>query len=75
MKFDNKEEADKIVNNYVAFSVIWSLGANIHDDDRTKFAMHFKQQVSQYATDFDPSVDIYEQGIDIVNHKFQKWDA
>lgn len=42
IKFDNKEEADKIVNNYVAFSVIWSLGANIHDDDRTKFAMHFK---------------------------------
>ena len=46
IKFDSKEEADKIVNNYVAFSVVWSLGANIHDDDRTKFQLHFKQQIS-----------------------------
>jgi len=60
VKFENKEEADKSVNNYVAFSVIWSIGGNIHDDDRTKFDLHFKNQVSQFATDFLKDVNIYE---------------
>jgi len=70
----NKEEAERVVNNYVAFSVIWSIGANIYDVDRNKFNVHFKQQVGQYATDFMTDVDVYEQGIDAKTHKFQRWD-
>jgi len=44
---DPNIDADRVVNNYVAFSVIWSIGANIHDSDRNKFAFYFKQQVGQ----------------------------
>ena len=43
---DPNIDADRAVNNYVAFSMIWSIGANIHDSDRNKFAIYFKQQVS-----------------------------
>lgn len=67
---DPNIEADQVVNNYVAFSIIWSIGANIHDSDRGKFAIFFKQVVSQYKTDFDPATDVYEQGIDLKTHKF-----
>ena len=45
---DKEIDADKVVNNYVAFSVIWSLGANIHDVDRNKFNVYFRQQVTQF---------------------------
>lgn len=49
IKLDDKDiDADRVVNNYVAFCVIWSVGANIHDADRNKFGVYFKQQVTQY---------------------------
>lgn len=71
IKLEGQEiEPDKIVNNYVAFSMIWSVGANIYDSDRNKFNVYFRQQVSQYNTDFIMESDIYEQGIDAKTHKF-----
>ena len=57
---DKEIDAEKVVANYVAFSVIWSLGANIHDVDRNKFNVYFRQQVTQFNTDIDPQTDIYE---------------
>ena len=75
IKLDDKDiDADRVVNNYVAFCVIWSVGANIHDADRNKFGVYFKQQVTQYQTDFLTELDVFEQGIDTKTHKFQKWD-
>ena len=35
--------------------------------------MHFRQLVTQYQTDFDTTVDCYEQGIDPEAHKFSSW--
>lgn len=61
IKLDDKEiDADKVVNNYVAFSVIWSFGANIHDQDRNKFQVYFKQQASQYKNDLMTDAEIYD---------------
>jgi dynein heavy chain len=74
IKFEDKDQADRIVNNYIAFSVIWSVGANIHDQDRQKFAFAFKSQLSQYQTDFINEIDIYEQGVDPSSHKFSSWN-
>ena len=40
INLDNRDkirEPDKVVLTYLAFSVIWSLGANVHDDQRTLF--------------------------------------
>ena len=74
IKFENKEEADRIVNNYIAFSVLWSVGANVHDTDRKKFELNFKACIKEHQTDLDPSVnDFYEQGIDQKTHKFSSW--
>jgi dynein heavy chain len=71
IKLDDKDiDADRVVNNYVAFSVIWSIGANVHDSDRSKFALQFKKRVRDYPTDFLNELDIYEQGIDPKTHKF-----
>merc|ERR1719246_186478 len=58
IKFDNKEEADRIVNNYVAFSIIWSIGANIHDQDRSKFGSWSEQITEQYI--FDRKQNFFE---------------
>lgn len=33
---------DKAMMTYVAFSLIWSLGANVHDTSRGKFGENFK---------------------------------
>ena len=39
---DPNIEADRVVNNYVAFCIIWSIGANVGDSDRNKFGVYFK---------------------------------
>jgi dynein heavy chain len=53
---------EKTVFIYVAFSIIWSIGANLHDKDRAVFGEHLRGQIKQYIPDF-PDGDVYEQGL------------
>jgi len=48
---------------YLVFSIIWSLGANLHDNSRKTFSQAFRQEVMQIMPEF-PDGDIYEYGID-----------
>mmetsp|Transcript_44398 Transcript_44398/g.32454 ORF Transcript_44398/g.32454 Transcript_44398/m.32454 type:complete len:188 (-) Transcript_44398:1705-2268(-) len=36
---------EKVVLTYMVFSLIWSLGANIHDSSRRSFAQHFRSEI------------------------------
>jgi dynein heavy chain len=64
---------DKAMLTYVAFSLIWSLGANIHDSSRGKFAENFKLQIKKKFPEF-PDGDIYEFGIDKELNRLEPWD-
>jgi dynein heavy chain len=57
---------------YLAFSIIWSIGANLHDDSRLRFSAAFKSEITQIMPEF-PDGDIYEYGIDPTTHKFEPW--
>jgi dynein heavy chain len=62
---------EKIVLTYVVFSLIWSLGANLHDSSRKKFSDTFKNEISGIMPEF-PDGEIYDYGIDSMN-KFEPW--
>ena len=62
---------DKIVLTYVVFSLIWSLGANLHDSSRKKFSEALKNEIIPIMPEF-PDGDVYEYGIDSMN-KFAPW--
>jgi dynein heavy chain len=62
---------EKIVLTYVVFSLIWSLGANLHDSSRKKFSDAFKNEISGIMPEF-PDGEIYDYGIDSMN-KFEPW--
>ena len=63
---------EKVVMTYLVFSVIWSLGANLHDNSRKRFSQAFKQEIAALMPEF-PDGDIYEYGIDSSTHKFEPW--
>lgn len=63
---------EKIVMTYLVFSLIWSLGANLHDSSRKIFSSYFRSEVQQIMPEF-PEGDIYEQGIDVTTHRFEPW--
>lgn len=56
---------------YLAFSVIWSLGANIVDDQRPLFGEYFRNQMTMHMPDF-PKGDVFEFGIS-KEHKLEAW--
>jgi dynein heavy chain len=64
---------DKAMMTYVSFSLIWSLGANIHDETRGKFSENFKLQIRKKFPEF-PDGDIYDFGIDKELHRLEPWD-
>jgi hypothetical protein len=53
---------------YLAFSVIWSLGANTHDSSRAAFAQIVRPILKKKCPDF-PDGDPFEYGIDKELHK------
>jgi len=54
------------------FSLIWSLGANLHDNSRKIFSSAFKNEIVKLMPEF-PDGDIFEYGIDQSTHKFEPW--
>ena len=63
-----------MVQTYVVFSLIWSVGANIHDDSRKNFARVFKAEVASIFPDLSIEGDIYDYGLDQKMHRFEPWD-
>jgi len=57
-------QPDRMVQTYVVFSLIWSLGANIHDDSRKIFSRAFVDDVASIFPDLSLETDIYEMGLD-----------
>ena len=63
---------EKVVLTYLVFSLIWSIGANLHDNSRKIFSIAFKNEIVKIMPEF-PDGDIYEYGIDQSTHKFEPW--
>ena len=62
---------EKIVMTYVVFSLIWSLGANLHDSSRKRFSEALKSEIMPVMPEF-PDGDVYDYGIDSMV-KFAPW--
>ena len=62
---------EKVVLTYIIFSLIWSLGANLHDSSRKRFSEALKNEIIPIMHEF-PDGDVYEYGIDQMN-KFAPW--
>jgi dynein heavy chain len=62
---------EKMVLTYIAFSLIWSLGANLHDSSRKKFSETIKAEILNILPEF-PDGDVYDYGIDSMT-KFAPW--
>lgn len=58
---------------YITFSLVWSLGANIHDKSRREFASTIRQVIKPLYSDL-PDGDIYEFGIDKERHALVSWN-
>ena len=58
---------------YVAFSIIWSLGANIHDSKRMVFGEYFRGEIMKHFSEF-PDGDVYEFGLDEERHELRNWN-
>jgi len=74
IRLDNRDACpnpEKIVMTYLAFSVIWSLGANIVDDQRTLFGEYFRNQMKLHMPEF-PKGDVFDFGIS-KDHQLQSW--
>lgn len=69
---DKLPNAKKAVLTYLAFSVVWSLGANVHDDSRGAFAAIARPILKKRCPDF-PDGDPFEFGVDAELHKTQPW--
>lgn len=63
---------EKTVTSFVVFSLIWSLGANIHDSSRKKFSDHFKSEIIPILPEFPDTGEVYDYGFDSMN-KFAPW--
>ena len=63
LKKGNLPNPNKAVATYLCFSVVWSLGANLHDSSRLPFAQHMHGVLKPRFADL-PDGDVYEYGID-----------
>jgi dynein heavy chain len=62
---------EKMVLTYIVFSLIWSLGGNLHDTARKKFSDKIKAEIFNILPEF-PDGDVYDYGIDSMT-KFAPW--
>lgn len=81
LSFMNPAELDKLkktsvypekdVMTYIVFSIIWSLGGNLHDSSRRKFSDALKVEIMKIMPEF-PDGDVFDYGIDSMC-KFAPW--
>jgi hypothetical protein len=68
---ENREKVpnpEKTVWTYVTFSIIWSLGANLHDTSRKKFSTFLQMQIKPYFPELPDNMDVYEFGVNASHH-------
>ncbi|CAE7749350.1 DNAH6 [Symbiodinium sp. CCMP2592] len=53
------EDAKKLVRIYTAMSAIWSLGANIHENSRSKFVARIRPRLQLFCPEVPDSGDLY----------------
>jgi len=58
----------KAVMVYLSYSLIWSLGANLHESSRSKFGIALRVEMKKRFSEF-PDGDVFEYGIDTENHQ------
>lgn len=55
---------DKAMFTYIAFCLVWSLGANLHDSSRDTFSQFVKREIKEFFPEF-PDGDVYEYGLKV----------
>lgn len=63
---------EKAVLTYLSYSLIWSLGANLHETSRPKFGAALRVELKKRFPEF-PDGDVFEYGIDTDQHKLEPW--
>jgi dynein heavy chain len=63
-KNHNIADPKKALLTYVCFSIIWSIGANLHDSSRKVFNDSIKPLFKKIFPEF-PDNNIYDNGIDL----------
>jgi len=58
---------------YFAFSLIWSVGANIEDKSRRGFSKYLKDFIQKLGVQMDPSCEVYDVFVNNETTTFQKW--
>lgn len=58
------EDAELLVNLYIIFALIWSIGANINDSSRNAFDKKFKFEIETIYRNFPLEGTIYDYCID-----------
>lgn len=71
-KKDGIPNPKRAMGTYLCFAVVWSIGANLHDDSRQSFNVMIKMQLKKLI-DHLPEMDVYELGINKELHDFQPW--
>lgn len=62
----------KAVMVYLSYSLVWSLGANLHEASRTNFGAALRVEMKKRFSEF-PDGDVFEYGIDTTNHQLEAW--
>lgn len=62
----------KAVMVYLSYSLIWSLGANLHESSRSAFGIALRVEMKKRFAEF-PDGDVFEYGIDPTNHSLDSW--
>lgn len=76
VNLENKEKfpnPDKVIFTYVSFSIIWSLGANLHDTSRGVFGEFMRGQLRPHFPEF-PDGDVFEYGLNLQTHCLQPFN-
>ena len=75
VQLDNKDRCpnpDKTVYCYLAFCIVWSLGANLHDSSRDTFSHVVKREIKEFYPEL-PDGDVYEYGIKVTPEGEHMW--
>ena len=73
LDFKRAVSPEKDIKVYVIFSIVWSLGANIFDDNRKMFNRFMKSRITEMDYEFPDEGTIYDYGIDPTTHTFEPW--
>jgi hypothetical protein len=68
LRKQNNQNVSKAISTYIAFSLTWSLGGNLHESSRKEFNRALRAELKSRFSDL-PDGDVYEQGVDRQIHQ------